>query len=78
MSINLSIVFDDSSTRCKKITIISFFERRILLSVFLNTQMGRVFELNYAIVVNELNVSAILRSLIIFIVKIKDLKSHYL
>ena len=55
-------------TRCNKNTIISFFERHILLSAFLNTQTGRVFELHYAIVVNELNVSATVRSLILFIV----------
>ena len=55
-------------TRCNKNTIISVFERHILLSAFLNTQTGRVFELHYAIVVNELNVSATVRSLILFIV----------
>ena len=55
-------------TRCNKNTIISVFERRIVLSAFLNTPTGRVFELHYAIVVNELNVSATVRSLILFIV----------
>ena len=60
-------------TRCNKNTIISVFERHILLSAFLNTQTGRVFELHYAIVVNELNVSATVRSLILFIVKCVDL-----
>ena len=55
-------------TRCNKNTIISVFERHILLSAFLNTQTGRVFELHYAIVVNELNVSATVRSLILLCV----------
>ena len=63
-------------TRCNKNTIISFLQRRIPLSAFLNTRTRRVFELNYAIVINELNVSSIVRSLIIFIAK--DLKSYHL
>ena len=59
-------------TRCNKNTIISVFERRILLSAFLKTPTGRVFELNCAIVINELNFSPIVRSLIIFIAKVKS------